>query len=70
VVTLIYDKVYIALMFSVFGAACAFSSGFKIIPPNNTGYLGWTTTKSYAYALLLTGITAAIRHGITSGARR
>jgi hypothetical protein len=64
-----YDKCYMALIFITLGGACAFSSGFKIIPPTNVGFIGWTSTTSYTYALLLTGMTAAFRHMVLSGAR-
>jgi hypothetical protein len=64
-----FDKANMALIFFTFGVALAFASGFKIIPPENTGYLGWTSTTSYTYALLFTGIIAAVRHVIWSGAR-
>jgi hypothetical protein len=64
-----YDKYCMAFICTAFGGVLSISSGFKIVPPENTGFLGWTSTTCYTVALLVTGFTAAVRHMILSGAR-
>jgi hypothetical protein len=64
-----FDMVYVSLLCITFGVSLGIGSGLHIIPPDNSGFLGWTSTLSYTAALFVCGAICAIFQCIQSGSR-